>query len=192
MPKLSSTTLKCLARILVVVLGSTTNVSCASLSDGNSGTNRVVRRLASRDSASATLAAKELFSLGEAALPTLMQVRGDDRPYWGNALGAAHAAQFMVRPTRAKVQHPGVVSVEEIALYLICAIYEGRLDFAQSVYLNDSSAPESVQASWSHSLWIESAWEATDDWYTQVLRQSLDALRKQRRGPLSVGTVHFR
>jgi len=145
----------------------------------------------STDGEKAHKAVSEVFARGDSMIPALLALKGNKRPFAG--------ASWLVRPTAGQLIFPSGkndeagrgVSVEVAALYLITAIYQNNLQFAQSPYLTDLAvAPDKRRAMNSEAL-IERAWQSTEEWAALLKAEGIEQLRREKRAPLDGSRVAF-
>jgi hypothetical protein len=153
-----------------------------------------LRRLASDSPEEAARAARELVSMGEVAIPGLMELRGDGRFFRiGNNLLPDEASTLV--PVQAEGGGPErgrVPTIELGAIYLICAIARGNVEFANSMSLVDLTLPpESRRPSMVGPL-VERAWDAVERWDRLRREKGLARLPESARDPLAGSGVGFR
>src|SRR5689334_19562802 len=105
--------------------------------------------LQSPDEKRAHEAANEIFAKGSSVIPMLASLRGNKKPF--------AAASWLGRPTAGQMTFPSDVPVEVAALYLINAIYEGDIGFAQSPYLTDLTVPADKRKAQNSAVLIDKA-----------------------------------
>jgi hypothetical protein len=151
----------------------------------------LMSRFQSADKDAAHLAVKELFIRGESAIPFLAALKGNKKTFTAAGwLGNPSGSQLIFAEPVAG-DSDVLVPVEVAALFLITAIYEDDLKFAQSPYLTDLGlAPIRRQAKNSQTL-IDRAWRSVDPWVAQLKSMDLDQMRKQKRSPLDGSLVDF-
>lgn len=172
--------------LAVVILA----IGGGSVSGSSMQAHEVVDKLRARDEVIARQAVRETFELGASAIPELLKLRGSREPFKGGALGHAKSAQATFEAS-ADVEPERIVSVEVAAIYLIEAIYQGKIDFAQSAYLTDLSKPEEDRSAANTSDRIDRAWESIAQWESRTKEMSLDELRRQDDGPLKESSIRF-
>lgn len=153
----------------------------------------LIRCLTERSSACPPDVQAEVLKRGEAMLPLLMSLEGDRRPYGGGSLGKPQDSMLVFyQPTgQAEFDRDKVVTTEVAALYLACAIYEQRLDFAGVPYLSDARLPpEKRDATVSPEL-VKRAWIAAQGWMKDVAAKGLLTMRRTGRGPLTGSQGYF-
>ena len=125
--------------------------------------------------------AEEIFLRGEHMIPLLMTLENNTHIYRGGGLTLAISNEVFL----------GEVTVEVVGIYLICAIYEGKMPFAMSPGLertHPSTAPHDRTNSPGN---VHRAWSSIHQWLPMLNTTGLAALRKQRVGPLVGSGVTF-
>lgn len=147
--------------------------------------------LQSSDEEKARTTASEIFARGDSLIPALLALKGNKKPFAGAAwLGRPTAGQIITPKDRNEESGTGV-PIEGAALYLISAIYHGKLTFAQSPYLTDLTvAPDKRKAKNSQAL-IERAWRSTEEWARLLRSEGIEQLRRGKRAPLDGSQTAF-
>jgi hypothetical protein len=155
------------------------------------GDEQLITELQSSDGEKARAAASEVFTRGDSVIPALLALKGNKKPFAGASwLGRPTAAQLTF-PT-GKNEEPGTgVPIEVAALYLIDAIYQNKLQFAQSPYLTDLAAPPDKREAKNSEALIERAWQSTEGWGKLLKSEGIERLRREKRGPLDGSQVAF-
>lgn len=166
-------------------------LACAAQPLASAASPRV-SDLGSRDPSTASAAAEQAFRGGVGAIDELMRLRGDTRPYAGQALGSKEAARLTIRSDDpAEIRSGDVITVEVAALYVISAIHRGRMNFAQSAYLTDLALPVDARRAKNTDELVERAWEAVEAWVSRVRMVGLDEVRKEGDSPLASRRIAF-
>lgn len=152
---------------------------------------KLVEKIRNRDGETATKAAKEIFRRGERMIPLLLKLKGNREQYLGGWLGSENAAFLAPVKPSPNPELGELVSTEIVALYLITAIYEGRLDFAQSPFLSDLTIPPDMRRAGNTPNRISRAWDSVEKWAKATKEQGLGSMRTKGRGPLSEARVAF-
>ena len=149
----------------------------------NYADSQVVEFLTSKDLKESAAAAKELFSRGDRVIPELLKLEGNNNCFYGlKALGKRGAHGQNEYETVCGVSNDRV-SVEIAALYLISAIFEEDLKYANPPFLCCGDAPNG-----NTPENIKTAWKATKSWYEAVEQQGIEYIRDRSQWPLrSVG-----
>ena len=126
---------------------------------------------------------------GERMIPLLLQNKGDQRPYAGGGLGKETAAWAFMIPKEGKPlrkSDPPVITVEIASLYLISAIYYGRLDFAEGpVLVNRTKSAGERKLLNNDNRQMKRVYDTYADWVKKVKAEGLDALRQRNEPPLA-------
>jgi hypothetical protein len=155
--------------------------------------SEVVAALGSQDSTESCAAAEEVMRRGERMIPLLLSLKGDNRKYSGHNLGGRSAGalywEYTENPadsvTRDIRYH--VVYVEVAAIYLVEAIYEQTIRFANAPFLTErttgvsSNLPELVA----------DAWRSVEEWEALRKERGIAKLRSERHGPLGGARSEF-
>jgi hypothetical protein len=152
----------------------------------------LIAALGSRNVEEASEAVQEVIKRGEHMIPLLMRTRGNMRVFNGCGLGHAQSSQLIFSPTGSgKFDEGRVITVEVAALYLISAVYYGKLSFAQSPYLTDLSLPPGKRKAFNSRRLIAKAWASVKIWGTDLEKEGLESLRFKQRDPLRGSGVSF-
>jgi hypothetical protein len=154
--------------------------------------DEIVAALRSQNRDEATEAVQEVMKRGERMIPLLLRCKGDDHPFLGDGLGHPRAAQLISSPSDNENLDKGcVVTIEVTALYLISALYHGRLSFAQSPYLTDVRLPVEKRRALNKPKLIERAWVSVKNWSKVVSSEGLESVRSKGSDPLTGSGVVF-
>jgi hypothetical protein len=155
---------------------------------------QLVERLAATDYRVADEAARAILREGERMVEPLLRLKGRKEVYassLGNPLGSTltylPAPGFPLTPE----QQDKVLTVEAAALYLISAIYEGRLDFASGPLLMDLDVPADRRKAANTAEHLERGFASARAWSDALKREGLQALRARKEDPLKQGRVAF-
>jgi hypothetical protein len=123
------------------------------------------RSLDSANSGESTAELRALFEAGKSSIDRLILFRGNKRVFLGVGLGKATASCNMrYKDTQDNRRQGKIVTVEVAALYIICAIVAGDLEFASCPYLVDERLPEEEQLARNTSSTVNRAWKAVFAW----------------------------
>ena len=153
--------------------------------------DRLVEELGSADSQVAANAAQDLFAAGAAAIPALFRAEGKCERFY--AIDVFRPMSTIVRRSRGAGCAPGdEVSVEVAALYLLEAIYEGRMPFTDSPLLRDLTKSEVEPGAEMTKTLLARAWASAKAWLLLVKCSGLEEVRAAGQDPLRAGRVSFR
>lgn len=153
---------------------------------------QVIACLESRSQEMASAAVQETFIRGERMIPLLVRLKGKVRSFNGHGLGNPDASQVIFLPTgNKKIDKGRVITVEVAALYLISALYHGKLSFAQSALLTDLSMPVEKRTAFNSDVLVEKAWTSTVKWVERLKKDGLNTLRTNNIDPLVDSGVAF-
>ena len=152
--------------------------------------DRLVEELGSEDSPVAANAAMDLFAAGAAAIPALFRAEGKCERFY--AVDVFRPLDTSVRQSRGSGCAPGdQVSVEVAALYLLQAIYEGRMPFTSSPVLRDLTKNEVEQRAEMTKPLLARAWASAKSWLLLFQCSGLEGVRAAGQDPLRAGRVSF-
>jgi hypothetical protein len=148
--------------------------------------NELIAMLASRDSDQASKATQEIVGRGEVMLPLLVALRNDKHPFHGSGFGAVSAGDFTLKPLPKqklpKEFQTSVITMRVAGLYLVSAIYYGRLDFAQSPFLTPVGG--SRESNRNNDKQLEDAWRAASKWVLITKERGLEHMKSRHHPPL--------
>ncbi len=154
----------------------------------NRSPEKLTALLASSDYQECNDATKEIFKTGEKIFDLLLEQQGNTRPFSGTLLGNPNSGTFTF------VEIPGLplsqsdrektITVEVACLYLISAIYHGRLDFAQNALLTDLNLPPTERSARNKSEYIKRGFRAVKKWVERYEKSGLASLKEKGENPL--------
>ena len=155
---------------------------------------QLVEQLASKDHRVSNEAAATILGKGEPMVEPLLQMQGRKQPYTGS-LGNPRGSTTTVMPlpgsSLTPEQQERVVTVEAAALYLISAIYAGRLDFANSPLLADLDVPPERRKAANKEEYLERGFASARAWWDTRKKDGLQALRDRGEDPLKRARLSF-
>jgi hypothetical protein len=155
---------------------------------------QLIEQLTSKDYRVSTKAAATILGKGEQMVEPLLRMKGRKQPYTG-ALGNPRGSTTTVMPlpgfSLTPEQQEKVVTVEAAALYLISAIYEGRLDFASSALLADLDLPPERRKAANKEEYLERGFASARAWSDSRKKDGLQALRDRGEDPLKRARLSF-
>jgi hypothetical protein len=153
-----------------------------------SSDERLLELLASEQREMSDKATIEILDRGEQMLSPLLMLRGNRTPFSGSLLGSKESSTATVVPLPgfelSEHAMDKVVTIEVAALYLISAIYHGKLDFAQNALLADLDLPVVERTADNRDEYVQRAWASTIAWVERCRTAGLDALRAEGDTPL--------
>lgn len=154
----------------------------------------LIGELDSEDYRACDRAATGIFEAGERMIGPLLMLRGRKQPYAGT-LGNPRGSMTTIKPRAGSELSPEqserVVTVEAAALYLISAIYAGRMDFASSALLTDLELPAEKRKAANNSALLERGFTSASKWSESVAQDGLKALQERGEGPLKQARLAF-
>ena len=153
----------------------------------------LVQKLSSKDEATAENAAKQIFALGDAAIPLLLSQKENRSCFYGlRALGDWSGGGTVQAVPSCDVGS-SQITVEVAALYLISAIFFEDLEFAGPPFLCAiSKASKTCTDNTGNSRKrIKKAWLATQDWNKKVEKSGISYLRERNLHPLHEAGLSF-
>ena len=154
--------------------------------------DRLVEELGSEDSEVAANAAQGLFAAGAAAIPALFRAEGRCERFYAVDEAFHPVNTMQLRSSRGGGCAPDdQVSVEVAALYLLEAIYEGRMPFTCSPMLSDLTKSPDTRTTEINKPLVERAWASAKLWLLLVQCSGLEKVRAAHQNPLDAGLVHF-
>jgi hypothetical protein len=154
---------------------------------------KVVSTLFSPNRNEASMALEEVFRRKERMFPLLLGLEGNEELFHGSFFSKPTSSMArLAAPTGDPSFDQGrLITVEVTALYLICAIFQEELTFAQSPYLTDRKLPPIDRRARNMPALVKRAWLAVKEWISAEKKEGIDALRTQERGPLDSQQVGF-
>lgn len=156
--------------------------------------NQIVEQLSSGDFRSSDAAAAKILDRGEEMIDPLLGLQGDTRAYAG-WLGKRGGSMVVLAPKPGVVFTPQqlekTVTLQVAALYLIEAIFRGRLDFASSALLTDLSLPPEERRAANKIDLIRRGFDAARAWSAELKREGMTALRARGENPLRSAGIAF-
>jgi len=159
-----------------------------TLIDKQISPEELIALLASPDYQKCNDATKEIFKTGEQIFDLLLEQQGNSKPFSGTLLGDPNSATFTF------VEIPGfplsqsdrekTITVEVASLYLVSAIYHGRLDFAQNALLTDLNLPPAERRARNKSEYIKHGFRAVKKWVERCEKAGLASLKEKGDNPL--------
>jgi hypothetical protein len=138
------------------------------------------------------LALQETIRRGPRMVPHLLALRGDERVYHGGNLVPTTSSTIVSSvPGSDEFSRRHTVTFELLGLYLIDAIYHGRLYFANGPFLADDTLPPTRRQASNDKALIDRGWESVEHWRVLLESEGLEALRKKHMGPLDGARVSF-
>jgi hypothetical protein len=160
--------------------------------EGSSDT-QLVAQLESRDYRVSDAAAVKILQRGERMVLPLLALQGNAQDYAGS-LGNPRGSMSTVAPFQqglTKEQRERVVSIEAASLYLVSAIYAGRLDFASSALLTDVDVPAGERRAANTTEYLARGFESARRWSAALKKEGLRALRDRGEDPLKSAHLSF-
>src|SRR2546430_17648533 len=129
-------------------------------------------------------------------IPLLLKLKGNRQCFFGDmAIGNHTGCSFRFVPKKSNkcYEQNSASTVEVAALFLIESIYRNDLEFAQGATLAeweaDGGARTGIQYNGRELL--ARAWATVEQWYREVEREGLAALRARDRGPFAGTRLGF-
>jgi hypothetical protein len=152
----------------------------------------LIQRLSSPDEETSGMAALAIYARGERMIPLLVPLRGKTQLFTGAGyLVSPHSSTMVFTRPGPGIPEDQLVSVEVAALYLINAMYAGRMDFATSPYISDLNLPPNKRTTANRPELVERAWKSVEIWSKDLKPGYLEDLRNEKRRPLDAGRVAF-
>lgn len=184
--------LRFLMAIMVLSAPSLQGVAACPLGQTEVSAERVAKAIGSRNEKRASWAVHEVMRRGPSMIPYLLKNKSDRRPFMGSGLGNPNGAQLIILPSqKPKINKGEIITVEVASLYLISSLYYGTLEFAQSPYLTDLSAPPEKRRALNTRELVERAWVATERWAASLRIEDIDLRRQNKQSPLEDSQVDF-
>jgi len=138
--------------------------------------------------------AEIIVSRGAKMVEPLLRMKGHKQPYSGS-LGNPQGSMTTVMPmpgiSLTSEQWERVVTVEASALYLVCAIYFERLDFASSALLTDLDDLPEKRRALNKEVYLQRAFASAQAWSDECKMEGLQALRDREEDPLKSARLAF-
>lgn len=155
--------------------------------------DELIELLASGDYQPVDEATKIILARGTRMFVLLLQLEGNQKPFEGTLLGNPQASSVTVKPIPGfqlnEELKEKIVTIEVASLYIISAIYHGRLDFAQNPLLTDLSLPHQNRVAANKQEYIIRAFTSVKTWINKCEKEGLESLRKQGEAPLKSSKI---
>lgn len=148
----------------------------------------VIAALGSASSDVASKAVAEVMRRGERMIPLLIGLRGCRNTFFGAGLGNPMSSQVIPAAPANGLQP---IPLEQAALYLINAIYEQQLGFAESPYLVDLLISPAQRKPLTSKSMNRRAWRAVLDWNQRYKTVGVEDARKKGDAPLRAAALAF-
>ena len=125
-------------------------------------------------------------------LPLLMTLEGNKQPFEGTALYNPRSSTAYPRPgfgTLTQDEEEQVTTLEVAGLYLISAIYNKDLYFADAVLLTDLTVPRADRKARNSPDLLARAWKSVKSWMIACQQNGVEAMRAQNSDPLAAARV---
>jgi hypothetical protein len=153
----------------------------------------LVKGLEAQDAPTANSAVREILKRGVVTLPYLLDYENDRRLFSGTALINPNASIML--PMAA----PGfpvpesamdrATTLEVAALYMISAIYFGKVPFANAPLLTDLSVPVGQREARNSKANLRRGFESARKWSRECKERGIEKMREEMRDPLQSGKV---
>jgi len=153
----------------------------------------LIQKLSSKDPATAEDAAKQIFALGDAAVPLLLSQKGNRSCFYGLRALGNWSGGGTVQAVPSCDAGSSQITVEVAALYLISAIFFEDLEFAGPPFLCAISkvSKTCTDNTGNSRKRIKKAWRATLDWNKKAQKSGITYMRERNLHPLSGAGLSF-
>lgn len=156
--------------------------------------SRLTEQLTSDDHRVCDQAALNIVHSGEPMIEPLLKLEGNKQPYAG-ALGNPRGSMVTLMPLPnfplSPEQQEKVVTVEAAALYLLEAIYHGRLDFASSALLCDLDTLPDERKAANKAEYLSRGFDSAREWAASVKKEGLASVKTRGENPLKRARLAF-